>query len=60
MLGYDTLTNYFRTFFALIQHHKWEAEWLEKMPPWEKFIYLDMLKQHLQHLDDLAKQQKRK
>lgn len=55
MLGYDTLMNYYRTFFALIQHHKWEAEWLEKMLPWEKFIYLDMLKQHLKHVEDLAK-----
>jgi len=56
-MGYDTLINHFRTNFALIHHHKWGLETVEKMPPWEKFIYVDMLKQHLQQLEDLQREQ---
>lgn len=57
MLGYDNLMNYFKTFFSLIQHHKWSAEWVEKMPPWEKFIYVDMLKQYIKQQEDIARDQ---
>jgi hypothetical protein len=57
MLGYDTLMNHFRTNFALMHHHKWSLEAVEQMMPWEKFIYVDMLKQHMQYLEDLQRDQ---
>lgn len=57
MLGYDSLMNYYKTFFGLIQYHKWDANWLEQMMPWEKFIYIDMLKQHVKHEEELARDQ---
>lgn len=57
MLGYDSLMNYFKTFFNLIQHHKWDAKWLEDRMPWEKFIYIDMLKHHIKQQEDLARDQ---
>lgn len=57
MLGYDNLMNYFKTIFSLIQHHKWDAKWIEDKMPWEKFIYVDMLKQYIKQQEDLARDQ---
>lgn len=57
MLGYDTLANYFKTMFSLLHHHKWNVSEVENMMPWEKFIYVDLLKQHLQYLEDLQRDQ---
>lgn len=52
MLGYDSLMNFFRTNFSLMQHHKYSLSDIENMMPWEKFIYVDMLKQHIKNLED--------
>jgi hypothetical protein len=60
MLGYDSLMNYFRTNFSLMQHHKYSLTEIEAMMPWEKFLYIDMLKQHIQNLEDQAKQRQNK
>jgi 3-methyladenine DNA glycosylase AlkD len=57
MLGYDTLMNHFKTKFSLMQHHKYNLSDIENMMPWEKFVYVDMLKQHIQHQEDLARDQ---
>lgn len=57
MLGYDNLMNYFKTNFSLIQHHKYKLSDIENMMPWEKFIYVDMLKQYIKHQEDLARDQ---
>lgn len=57
MLGYDNLTNYFKTLFSLMQHHKWDVQWVEKMPPWEKFVYVDLLKQYIQQQEEEARTQ---
>jgi hypothetical protein len=56
MLGYDNLMNHFRTMFSLVHFHKWDSEWIENMPPWEKQVYIDMLNQHIKNLEDQAKQ----
>jgi hypothetical protein len=55
MLGYDTLQNWFRTNFTLIQHHKYNLEVVENWMVWEKFVYLDMLSQHIKNEDDKAR-----
>lgn len=47
MLGYDTLMNHFKTNFSLMQHHKYSLSDLEHMMPWEKFVYVDLLKQYI-------------
>jgi hypothetical protein len=57
MLGYDTLMNYFQTNFSLMQHHKYSITEIESMMPWEKFIYIDMLKQFIKQQEDLARDQ---
>jgi len=57
MLGYDNLMNYFKTNFSLMQHHKYSLSDIENMMPWEKFIYVDMLKQYIKHQEDMMRDQ---
>lgn len=57
MLGYDTLMNYFRTNFTLMQEHRYSLSDIENMIVWEKFIYLDMLKQYIQNIEDMRRDQ---
>ena len=42
------LENYFRLNFALIQYHKYSLWEIENMIPWERDIYVGLLKQHLE------------
>ena len=41
------LENYFRLNFALIQYHKYSLTEIENMMPWERDIYVELLRQHL-------------
>ena len=41
------MVNYYKTNFALIQHHKYSLTELENMMPWEREIYLGLLIQHI-------------
>jgi len=47
MLSHDSVENYYKQNFAMIQHHKWSLTELEDMMPWEKEIYTGLLIQHL-------------
>ena len=42
------LEAYFRLNFALIQYHKYSLTEIENMMPWERDIYVGLLKQHLE------------
>lgn len=57
MLGHDNLMNYYKTNFALMQHHKYNLTDLENMMPWERMLYVDMLKQHIKQLEQQARDQ---
>lgn len=57
MFGYDNLMNFYKTNFSLMQHHKYSLVDIENMVPWEKFIYTDLLKQYLKHLEDMQRDQ---
>ncbi len=47
-LSHETLANYIQTNFGLIQHHNWSLTELENMMPWEREIYTEMLKAHIE------------
>lgn len=47
MFGYDTLSNFFKTNFNLMQFHKYSLSDLENMIPWERHLYIDLLKEHI-------------
>ena len=48
MFGYDNLVNYYRTNFNLMQFHKYSLSDIENMLPWERFLYIDLLKVHIE------------
>jgi hypothetical protein len=57
MLGYDKLMNFYKTNFALIQHHKYSLSDIENMMPWERQIFLDLLKAHIKETDERNRDQ---
>lgn len=48
MFGYDSLMNHYKTNFNLMQFHKYSLSDIENMMPWERFLFIDMLKVHIQ------------
>ena len=44
MLAHESLENYYRTNFVMVQHHKWSLETLENMLPWEREVYVQQLR----------------
>ena len=53
---HDTLGNYYKTNFSLMQHHKYSLEELESMMPWERDIYVAMLIQYIEVENEKIKQ----
>jgi len=48
------LEGYYKTNFALMQHHKYSLSEIENMMPWERQVYTSLL---IQHLDQLKQAQ---
>jgi len=46
-LSQESLMNYYKTNFALMQHHKYTLEDLENMIPFEREIYILLISQHV-------------
>ena len=44
-LSHDSLLNYYKTNFAMMQHHKYSLTEVENMIPFEREIYVNFLKQ---------------
>ena len=57
MFRYDNMKNFFKTNFAMMQHHKYSLTELESMMPWERFVYVDMLKEHIKLLEEQRRDQ---
>jgi len=55
---YMNLESYFRLNFALMQYHKYSLTEIENWMPWERDIYVGLLKQHLE--EEKLKQQQQK
>jgi hypothetical protein len=51
-----SLEAYFRINFALMQYHKYSLTEIENMIPWERDIYVELLKQHLEEEREKQKQ----
>lgn len=56
-LGQDNLANYYKTNFALMQHHKYSLNELEDMMPFEREIYILLLSQHVQQENERIQNQ---
>lgn len=57
MFGYDSLENHYKTNFNLMQFHKYSLSELENMIPWERFLYIDLLKAHIKEQNEKIREQ---
>jgi len=55
-MAHTNLESYYKTNFALIQHHKYSLTELENMIPWEREIYVTLLQNHIEE-ENLKAQQ---
>jgi len=51
------LENYLRLNFSLMQYHKYSLTEIENMMPWERDIYVILLKNHLEEEEERMKLQ---
>jgi hypothetical protein len=56
-LSSDNLENYYKTNFALMQHHKYSLTELDDMMPFEREIYIMLLTQFIKEENERQKQQ---
>ena len=54
-MAHEDLESYYKTNFAMMQHHKYSLTELENMIPWERDIYLTLLQQYIE--EEKLKQQ---
>jgi hypothetical protein len=52
------LENYYKLNFALIQYHKYSLTEVENLIPWEREVYVALLKAHLEEEKLKAEQQR--
>ena len=45
---HEDLASYYKTNFALIQHHHWSLTELENLIPWEREVYITLLQQYIE------------
>lgn len=56
ILCHNSLENYFKTNFAMMQHHKYSLSELEDMMPWEREVYVSLLLAYLEE-EELKRKQ---
>tara|TARA_R100001463_G_scaffold24268_1_gene57862 strand:- start:26 stop:202 length:177 start_codon:yes stop_codon:yes gene_type:complete len=55
-MSHMSLEAYFRINFSLMQYHKYSLTEIENMIPWERDVYVDLLKQHIEEEKERQKQ----
>jgi len=55
-MSHMSLEAYYRINFSLMQYHKYSLTEIENMIPWERDIYVELLKQHLEEEREKQKQ----
>ncbi len=58
-MSHMNLESYFRLNFSLMQYHKYSLTEIESMIPWERDIYVGLLKNHLEE-EELKQQQQQR
>ena len=56
-MAHEDLESYFKTNFALMQHHKYSLTELENMITWEREVYLTLLQQYIEEQNLKAQQE---
>ena len=52
MLHHNSLENYYKTNFSLMQHHKYSLNEIENMIPFERDIYVNLLLNYLKQVEE--------
>ncbi len=55
-MAHMSLESYFKLNFALMQYHKYSLTEIENLMPWERDVYVALLKQHLEE-EELKRKQ---
>ena len=58
MVGHDSLENFIRANWAMVQHHKYSLTELENMIPWERVVYIALTMNYLKEENEKLKLQK--
>jgi len=53
----ENLLNYYKTNFAMVQHHKYSLTELEEMIPFERDIYITLLAEYIKEENERQRQQ---
>ena len=56
-MAHTNLESYYKVNFALMQHHKYSITEIENMMPWERDVYVTLLKQYIEE-ENLKEQQR--
>ena len=56
-LARDSLEDYFKTNFSLMQYHKYSLTELENMIPWERDVYVMLLINHIKEENEKLREQ---
>ena len=54
-MAHTNLESYYKINFGLVQHHKYSLTEVENMIPWEREVYITLLKQYIE--EEKLKQQ---
>ena len=54
------VTTYYKTYFALMQHHKYSLTEIENMMPWEREIYLGLLMEFIKKENERIEKENQK
>lgn len=52
LVSHDSLANYMKTNFSLMQFHNYSLSDIENMIPWERLTYIKMLTAHVARVEE--------
>ena len=59
-LAHDSLYNYYKTNFGMMQYHKYSLTEIENMMPWEREIYIGLLMEHIKEENERMERENNK
>jgi len=59
-LSHDSLYNYYKTNFGMMQYHKYSLTEIENMMPWEREIYIGLLMEHIKEENERIEREQSK
>ena len=59
-LAHDSLYNYYKTNFGMLQYHKYSLTEIENMMPWEREIYIGLLMEHIKEENERIERENNK